>query len=472
MKSPFFFAMAVFWLFACATGAEPAAPTHAQKPNIIVFLVDDLGWRDVGYAGSRYYETPNIDRLSTQGMRFNQAYAACAVCSPTRASIMTGKWPARLHITDWIPGEGNKSAGRFTLPDWQKSLPVGEQSLATALKKAGYATAIAGKWHLGNGPSRPEHHGFDTSIGVNQAGQPGSYFFPYGKAGTASHVPLDEDGVGRPDAYLTDRLTVGAQRYIEKHHVDHPEQPFFLYMPHYAVHTPLMAKKALVDKYKAKAPDGGQKNPTYAGMVESMDDGMGGLLATLDKLHLRENTVIVFTGDNGGLSHYPATSNAPLREGKGFAYEGGDRVPLLVVWPGHIPAGQSATPVISTDFYPTLLGLAGVKLDHAVDGVDLAPLWAKEPSETAPIKTRDALFWHYPHYWSGTDVSPYSVVRQGDWKLIHFYETGRWELYNLKDDPSETKDLAKDNPAQVEKLRARLTAWLKETGAQMPVRKP
>lgn len=458
-------------LMADAAFAESA--TAPVKPNIIFFLVDDMGWRDVGFMGSKFYETPNIDRLATQGMRFNQAYAACAVCSPTRAAIMTGKYPARLHITDWITGEGDKAGARFDIPKWQKSLPVTEESIATALKKAGYATAIAGKWHLGNNGTRPENHGFDTSIAVNFEGHPASYFPPYGKPGNPSRVPgLDEDGVGRPNAYLTDRLTQESQKFIEKHHAAHPDQPFFLYLAHYAVHSPLEGKPDLVDKYKKRQRDGGQKNPVYGAMVDSVDQSMGAILATLDQLHLRENTLIVFTSDNGGAVHIPATDNAPLRKGKGFAYEGGDRVPLCIVWPGHIPVGENNTPVISTDFFPTLLAAAGDKPDHPVDGLDLTPLWDKKgSSQPAPIETRDALFWHYPHYWLGTVVSPYSVVRLGDWKLIRFYETDRQELYNLKTDPGEQHDLAGQNPEHVKKLGDRLDAWLKETNAQMPVPK-
>lgn len=449
------------------------AATQPSQPNIIFFLVDDMGWRDVGFMGSKYYATPNIDRLAAQGLRFNQAYSACAVCSPTRASIMTGKYPARLHITDWITGEGNKRGARFNIPQWQQSLPVSEESLATALKKAGYATAIAGKWHLGNGASRPEHHGFDTSIAVNQAGQPASYFAPYGKPGNPSRVPgLDEDGVGRPNAYLTDRLTQESQKFIVNHHAAHPDQPFFLYLAHYAVHAPLQGKPDLVAKYKKRTPDGGQKNPVYGAMVDSVDQSLGALLATLDQLHLRENTLIVFTSDNGGAVHFPATDNSPLRKGKGYAYEGGDRVPLCMSWPGHIPAGENSKPVISADFYPTLLAAAGLKPDHPIDGLDLAPLWNKKgSSQPSPIETRDALFWHYPHYWHGTAVSPYSVVRVGDWKLIRFYETDRQELYDLKNDPGEHKDLSKEHPEQVKTLGARLDAWLKETGAQMPTPK-
>lgn len=457
---------------ACTTAAETATPSApSPKPNIVFILIDDMGWRDVGFMGSKYYDTPNIDRLSIQGMRFNQAYAACAVCSPTRASIMTGKYPARLHITDWIAGEGDKAKVRFNIPKWQKSLPVTEESIATVLKKAGYATAIAGKWHLGNEGARPENHGFDTSIGVNRAGQPGSYFPPYGGMGSAGHVPgLDEDGVGRHNAYLTDRLTQESQKFIVKHHAAHPDQPFFLYLAHYAVHGPLQAKPDLIEKYRGRTPDGGQKYPVYGAMVDSVDQSVGAILATLDQLKLRDNTLVVFTSDNGGVVHYPTTDNSPLRKGKGFAYEGGSRVPLCISWPGQIPAGETSTPVISTDFYPTLLAAAGVKPDHPVDGLDLTPLWRKSAAPS-PIDTRDALFWHYPHYWNGTAVTPYSSVRQGEWKLIRCYESNRQELYNLKNDPGERQDLAKENPEQVKKLSDRLDAWLKETKAQLPTPK-
>ncbi len=454
-----------------ARAADAPASPAAPKPNIIFFLVDDLGWRDVGYTGSRFYETPHIDKLAATGLRFTQAYANCAVCSPSRSAIMTGKYPARLHITDYIPGEGDKPNGAVKIPVWQKSLPTTEISLATALKKAGYATAIAGKWHLGNGESRPEHHGFDVSIAVNNGGQPGSYFPPYGDKGPLKVPGLDEDGVGHPDAYLTDRLTEESQKFIVKHHADHPDQPFFLYLAHYAVHAPLMAKKDLTAKYAAKTPVDAQKNPVYAAMIDSTDQSMGAILSTLDQLHLRDNTIIIFTGDNGGVSH--TTSNAPLRAGKGFPYEGGTREATFISWPGHIAPGDCATPIIGMDFYPTLLRLAGAPLDHPVDGVDLSPLWLDAATADAPIRTRDALFWHYPHYWGGkvAPVTPFSAVRQGDWKLIHFYEDQHDELYNLKSDPSEAIDLAKQQPEQAEKLRTRLDAWLKDVAAQIPERK-
>lgn len=475
MKS-LFAALLFSTLIPSVSPADDAAPQTAKKPNIIFFLVDDLGWRDVGFNGSRYYETPNIDRLAAQGMRFGQGYAACAVCSPTRASIMTGQYPARLHLTDWIPGEGDKKDGKFKVPSWRQFLPKDAPTLAEELRRVGYATASVGKWHLGGKPqnSLPQDRGFDVNIAGGELGGPATYFYPYGAKDSKWHVPgLDEDGVARPDEYLTDRLTVEAQHFLEKHHAEHPRQPFFLYMAHYAVHVPLYGKPDLVAKYRNKAPDGGQKNPVYAAMIDSTDQSLGALLATLDRLHLRDDTVIVFTGDNGGLDHPGAhvTSNAPLRGGKGMAYEGGTREATVIAWPGHIPAGENATPILSMDFYPTLLNLAGVKPSHPVDGLDLAPLWARDPAASAPIAARDALFWHYPHYWNGTFVTPFSAVRMADWKLIHFYEDDRWELYDLKNDPGEQKDLAKADPARAETLRLRLAAWLKETGAQLPVPK-
>ena len=463
-------------VIAFAPGTHPVVKAAEErglplvaKPNFVFILVDDMGWVDGGCFGSRYYETPNIDRLAAQAMRFTQAYASCAVCSPTRAAIMTGKAPARLHITDWIAGEGAPKDSRFKIPDWQKFLPLEETTIAEALKKMGYATAHIGKWHLGGTNYYPERQGFDVNIAGGHIGHPASYFWPYGASNASHRVPDLAARGGREGDYLTDQLTDEALAFIAAHR----RQPFYLQLAHYAVHSPLMGKPELVAEFSRRPGANGQSNAVYAAMLKSLDEGVGRLLKQLDELNLAAHTVVIFTSDNGGVVHFgqpPATSNAPLRAGKGFAYEGGLRVPLLVKVPGVTrPGSVCETPVISTDFFPTLLELAGADeaaSRTAVDGVSLVPLlrgrgdWA-----------RNALFWHYPHYWNGGKVSPYSITRIGDLKLIRFYETGHEELYDLRADPGEKHDLARV-PAQAGKRRelaGRLDVWLKDVGAQMVV---
>jgi arylsulfatase A-like enzyme len=432
----------------------------ASKPNFVFFLIDDLGWADIGCFGGKFYETPNLDRLAAQGMRFTDGYAACAVCSPTRASIMTGKYPARLHITDWIAGEGDAPSHKLKVPDWRKFLPLSETTVAKALQAAGYATASIGKWHLGGPEFYPEKHGFDLNVAGTHFGHPTSYFWPYeGK----SHTVAGLKGGGKEGEYLTDRLTSEAEKFLAAN----KEKPFFLYFAHYAVHTPLMARPDKLAKYKAKTPVDEQKNATYAAMVESVDDSVGRIMKQLDALGIAENTVVVFMSDNGGL--WPmSTSNAPLRAGKGYPYEGGFREPLIIKWPGAAkPGATCSAPVCSIDFFPTLLEIAGVNLPGAVDGVSLVPLL----KQSGGIR-RDALYWHYPHYWGGTRTRPYGVVRAGDWKLIEFYEDMSVELYNLKDDLGEAHDLSKEKPEKAAELRAKLHAWRESVGAQMPTPNP
>ena len=429
---------------------------EAKRPNIVFFLIDDLGWADVGCFGSKCYQTPNIDRLATQGMRFTDAYAACAVCSPTRVSIMTGKYPARLHLTDWIPGSGDAPTNALRIPDWRKFMPLQEVTIAEALKPAGYVSASIGKWHLGGPQYFPEHQGFDVNIAGCDIGSPDSYFWPY--EGNTRTVPGLKAG-GHEGEYLTDRLTDAAEQFIEQN----KHRPFFLYFPHYAVHRPLQGKADVVARYKTKAPHGGQTNAVYAAMVESVDDSVGRIMRKLDALGIAGNTVVVFMSDNGGL--WPqSTSNAPLRAGKGFPYEGGIREPLLIKWPGATqPGATCSVPVSSIDFFPTLLEIAGAKLPGTVDGRSMVPLLKR----SGTLK-REALFWHYPHYWSNSRVHPYGVVRAGDWKLIEWYEGMRAELYNLKDDLSEARDLAKEKPEKAAELRTRLHQWRETVGAQMP----
>jgi arylsulfatase A len=442
----------------------------ATKPNIVFILIDDMGWTDGGCFGSKYYRTPNLDKLAASGMRFTQAYAACAVCSPTRSAIMTGKYPARLHITDWIPGEKAPKNSRYRLPDWQQHLPLEETTIAEALKRRGYATAAIGKWHLGGPEFYPQHQGFDINVAGGDIGSPASYFWPYGDTNTSHRVPgLAEQGGGKGE-YLTDRLTDEALKFITANR----DQPFYLYFAHYAVHAPLMGKEEDVEEFRQIPGANGQSNAVYAAMLKSVDQSVGRVLKKLDELGLADHTIVVFTSDNGGAVHFgqpPATSNAPLRLGKGFAYEGGLRVPLIVRAPGVTRAGSTCDwPVSSIDHFPTLMELAGADRSAsrtAVDGVSFVPLL--RGGGTLP---RRELFWHYPHYWNGGKVSPYSVARLGDWKLIRFYETGQEELYNLRDDLSERNDLAGSEPKKRRELALRLDSWLKQVGAQMPVAKP
>jgi arylsulfatase A-like enzyme len=437
------------------------AADSPARPNVILILMDDLGWADLECYGSTYHKTPNIDRLAAEGMRFAQAYAACPVCSPTRASILTGKWPGRLHLTDWLPGRPDMPSQMLSRPKFRQELPLEEVTLAEHLKKAGYATAHIGKWHLGGKGFGPREQGFDLNVGGNEKGSPSGYFAPFDSK-KGRDVPGLEDA---PEgAYLTDLFTNAAVKFIRENR-DHP---FFLYLPHFAVHTPLQAKKDLIGKYEAdKNRPGQQSNPIYAAMLESADDSVGRIVMELEELKLSQNTIILFTSDNGGLAtsegpNTPATNNSPLREGKGHLYEGGIRVPLIVRWPGNIkPATLSETPVCSIDYLPTILELCGMATDEKRDGLSLMPL-LKQSGEVS----RDAFCWHYPHY-SNQLGKPGGAIRAGDYKLIEFYEDGRRELFNLKNDPREGTNLADKEPDKVQELAEKLAAWRKSVDAQM-----
>jgi arylsulfatase A len=447
---------ALLVLFTVARfGFAPLSATAAaaERPNVVFFLIDDLGWADLGCYGSRYYETPQIDQLARRGMQFTDAYAACPACSPTRASILTGKYPARLRLTDWIPGRTPANA-KLSIPTWRKYLPSEEVTVAEVLQSAGYATAAIGKWHLGGEPYFPEHQGFDLNVAGSNAGSPGSYFHPYGGRPRLAG--------GEPGEYLTDRLTDEALSFIQSNQA----HPFFLYLAHYAVHTPIQGKPELVEKYQGKPGSNGQKSPAYAAMVESVDQSVGRIVETLDRFGLTDRTVVILFSDNGGLLRPSATSNAPLRSGKGFPYEGGVRVPLIVRWPGVVRSGSVCCEVVtSVDFYPTLLEIASVqggrRHNADVDGVSLIPLL----KENGPL-ARDAVYWHYPHY-NPIGGYPYGAVRQGEWKLIEFYEGMHVELYNLKDDIGEKADLAEAKPEFAATLRAKLHDWRRSVGAQM-----
>ncbi len=442
-------------------GAIAAPALGADKLNIVLILMDDLGWADVGCNGSTFYETPNIDRLARQGVRFTNGYAAAPVCSPTRASIMTGKYPARTGITNYLPG-GHQLPYSKLLPQLcTQQLPLKETTLAEALKPAGYATAHIGKWHLGPDERYwPQHQGFDINIGGTASGMPSSFFYPQWQG----NPPI----VGKPGEYLTDRLTDEAISFIRSNAM----RPFFLYLPHYAVHVPIEAKRELTAKYRKKLKPGQlQNDPVYAAMIESMDQSVGRLMGTLDDLKLADRTVVVFTSDNGGLSApewkmKPVTSNAPLREGKGHVYEGGIREPFLIRWPGVAPRVDD-TPICSVDLYPTLVEAAGARLPSVkIDGVSLKPLiTASQPLPARP------LYWHYPHY-SNQLGRPAGAMREGDWKLVELFEDGKLELYNLAADIGEKNDLAGKHPDRVRQMHAKLAAWRRSVHARMPVRNP
>jgi arylsulfatase A-like enzyme len=458
-------------LVFCASEPDP------QKPNFVFILIDDMGWRDAGCYGSKFYETPNIDRLASEAMRFTDAYAACPVCSPTRASIMTGKYPARLGLTDWLGADKWHAKGKLQTPVVPQQMPLEEVTIAEALKSVGYATASIGKWHLGDQPYLPENQGFDLNIGGSNLGFPPSYFCPY----KSKNFSIDKLSGCKEGEYLTDRLTDEALKFIETN----KDKSFFVYLSHYAVHVPLGSKKTFEEKYEAKASkitspgrehfgkEGTRKvnliqdNATYAGMMQSVDESVGRVLEKLQELNLSDNTVVIFMSDNGGVATSEGwpTSNVPLRAGKGWLYEGGIREPMIIKWPGVTkPGSVCGEPVISTDFYPTMLEMAGLPLhpqQHS-DGLSIVPLLKQQGS----LK-RDAIYWHYPHY-SNQGSAPASAIRADDYKLIKFYEDNHVELYNLKNDISETADLADKMPEKTAELKNKLADWLKQMNAKFP----
>jgi len=453
--------------------AEESKP--GQPLNFVILLVDDLGWSDLGCYGADLHETPNIDRFAGQSVKFTQAYAAAPVCSPTRASIMTGKSPARLHMTIWYEASANPPRGRKLIPPITVgNMPHSEVTVAEVLHEAGYFTAHVGKWHLGDAAHYPQTQGFDVNIGGTFWGAPTTFFYPYSGTGTFGkefrYVPHLE--FGEPGEYLTDRLTDEALRVLDHSHGG----PFFLNMCWHTVHTPIEAKKEVVERYAEKLrPDMHHQNPTYAAMVQSMDENVGRILKKLDELGIADRTVVFLTSDNGGfINKYrgeTVTNNAPLRSGKGSLWEGGVRVPLLVRWPGVTLSGATCTePVVSTDFYPTILEMARLEGDPEhnanVDGLSIVPL-LKDPLAKLG---RDAIYFHYPHYYPTT--TPVSSVRARDWKLLEFHEDMHVELYNLREDPSEERDLAGAMPGRAEQLRRQLHAWREAAGAQMPEPNP
>lgn len=467
----------VFYLLLLLVSIIPfRLQAETSRPNFVFLLVDDLGWADVGCFGSTFHETPNIDALCASGMKFTNAYAACPVCSPTRASILTGRHPVRVNVTDWIPGfnAARKRNPRFLHVNDRDNLALEEITIAEVLGDAGYQTFFAGKWHLGEEGHWPTDQGFDINVGgCDRGSPPGGYYAPWQNP----NLKASSD-----DEYLTERLTAESIRFMESRN---DSKPFLLYLSYYNVHTPITPYRKRFDHFLQKAQrsfpetvkpiaehDGfsrsRQDNPEFASMVAAVDDSVGAILNALDELELSDNTVICFFSDNGGLCTKPSpgpTSNLPLRSGKGWLYEGGVREPAIIRAPGVTsPGSVSDTPIVSMDFFPTMLELAGLPLmpDRHADGVSLVPL-LRNSNETI----MRSLYWHYPHY-HGSTWTPGASIRDGDWKLIEFYEYGKSELYHLPSDPGEQHDLASAKPAIADRLASQLKNWQRAMNAAMP----
>jgi arylsulfatase A-like enzyme len=444
--------------FLASLGGGLLAAAPKQKTNFVFILADDLGAHDIGCYGNGNVATPNLDRLANEGARFTNAYAACPVCSPTRASIMTGRYPVRTGVTDWIAGRPNHERGPIVTPRTATELKLEESTIAERLKPAGYRSASIGKWHLGNEPFYPTEQGFDINIGGNHSGSPprgpSPYFGPF-------ELPNLK---GKPGEFLTEKLTATAADFIEQNRAN----PFFVYLSHYTVHIPLNAREETIARHRARRSE--RNDPVYAAMIESLDESVGGVLEAIEKAGVADRTMVLFFSDNGGLRFEGTgtrmvTDNSPLRAGKGHLYEGGIREPLIVRYPGVVkPKLTINTPVSSIDFLPTFCDIAGVPAGR-VDGVSLTPLFGGREIRARP------LFWHYPHY-SNQGGAPGSAIREGDWKLIEFHVDGRRELFHLRDDPGEQRNLIELRPNVAKKLWARLDAWRKETGAVMPSRNP
>lgn len=466
-------AVVAFWMLSSRAMAEQSTP-ETPRPNIVFLLVDDLGWADLGCYGSSFYETPNIDRLAERGVRFTQAYAACSVCSPTRASIVTGRHPVRVDITDWIPGQdaSKQKDAKFMHVNDRDELALEELTIAELLKTVDYQTFFVGKWHLGDKGFLPTDQGYDVNVaGYSKGSPPGGYYSPFKNPYLEDH----EEG-----EYLTERLTdesIGLIKQRDK------ERPFFLHFCYYNVHTPIQPYNKRVEHFQEKASkfDGTtpvrdehqgktrlrQDNPEYASMVAAVDQSVGQLMEALEDEAIMENTIVVFFSDNGGLStlgRIGPTCNLPLRAGKGWLYEGGIREPLIIAAPDLIKKGSvNDAPVFSTDFFPTLAQLAGASIpqDIELDGQSLVNLLAGEEPDSR------TLYWHYPHY-HGSTWKPGAAIRDGDWKLIEFYHYGDYELYNLANDPGEQKNLSDEHPEIAERLRTKLKKWQTEMKARMP----
>ncbi len=470
---------------AACSSAEKTA--QKEKPNVLFILVDDIGWTDVGCFGSSFYETPNLDKLANEGVKFTNAYASCPVCSPTRASIMTGKNTVNHGVTDWIPGRQDRypkeDHRKFMALPFNLKMELDEITLAEAMKEAGYITHFAGKWHLGDTSHYPEQQGFDYNIGGTHRGGPyggGGYFYPFGP-------PVEGD----TGDFLTDKLTDYTIDFIEKY----KDTTFFAYLSFYTLHNPIMAPDSLVEKYKKKADKLGytdderftqdrkwiqnlpppkwndyklrlvQDNPVYAAMVEIMDNNVGKLMNALKNMKIDKNTIIIFTGDNGGLSTSEGsnTCNLPLRGGKGWLYEGGIREPTIIKWPGQPANGSTSGALVNSyDYYPTILGMAGIPLkpEQHTDGMSLVPVLKGNKQKER------MLVWHYPHY-SNQGAGPGTAIRMGDYKLIDWFEKEQLELYNLKNDIGEQHNLADEMPDKCEEMFRMMDKWRKENNAKM-----
>ncbi len=429
---------------SCIAGTNQARSEANKRPNVVFILIDDMGWTDVGCYGSKFHETPHIDRLADQGMKFTDAYAACPVCSPTRASIMAGQYPARIGITDFIPGHW-RPYEKLIVPENRLQLPLESITLGDMFKEQGYATCYIGKWHLGDKDYSPDKQGFDKVV-----------------LGVKNQNDKQVSG-------FTDKTI----EFIE----EKKQEPFFLYLSHHTVHIKLEAPQELVEKYEKKSkPASGVNHPVYAAMVEHLDTNVGRIMKKLDDLDLADRTIVIFYSDNGGLyrayggyrgDRSPVTTNAPLRDEKGTLYEGGIREPLIVRWPGVIRPGTTCeVPVTSVDFYPTFLDIVGAKApaNQPLDGESILPLL----TQTGTL-VRNAIYWHYPHYHHSR---PAGAIRQGKWKLIEFFEEGKLELYDLANDIGEKKNLADEKPRKATQMQKKLARWRKSVKAKMPTPNP
>jgi len=461
----------ILLFFGCAKTDKDFNP---QKPNILFIVVDDLGWSDLACYGADLHETPNIDRLAEESLVFTNSYAAAPVCSPTRASLMTGKYPARLNFTIWSeaasPAERkDQSIYKYLPPETIENLPFKEVTLAEKLKENGYLTAHIGKWHIGDLVHFPETQGFDVSVAASQRGAPPTFFYPYkgfafGELRFVAQLGSDPEGryfTDRKGEYLTDRLTDEALKIIE----DAESRPFFLNLCYYCVHTPIEAKEKDIEHFNNKlSPELNHQNATYAGMVKTVDNNVGRILKKLDEVGAAENTVIFLLSDNGGyINKYKdntVTNNFPLRSGKGSLYEGGIRIPTIVSLPNNSHKGKIDTPISTVDFYPTVMDLLGVKEYPKMDGKSFLPLLKGETSEE--IQKRE-IFWHYPHYYPTT--TPVSAIREGNWKMLEYLGDERIELFDLSTDLGETKNLAEEMPEKAAELIKKLHAWQEETNA-------
>ncbi len=448
-------------LGACVS--DPPAP-----PNFVLIYADDLGWRDLGVQGSDYYETPHLDQLAADGIRFTNAYANAPNCAPSRAALLSGQYAPRTGIYTVASAARGPDSRRALIPvENRTDLPPEVVTLAETLGSVGYATGHVGKWHLGGDGSLPTDHGFSFSIAGDAGGSPTGYFYPYVRGDRV--LPGLEHG--EEGENLTDRLVHEATGFIERE----ADGPFFLFLSHYGVHTPIQGKPEVAARYREKPASDGHESPEYAAMIETLDDGVGRILATLDRLGLDERTVVVFASDNGGYG--PITSMAPLRGSKGMLYEGGIRVPMIWRWPDKFPAGvTSATPVIGTDVYPTFAELAGIPLptSQPVDGANLTPVLFGAPDLESEVTDRE-LVWHFPAYLEADRsvagawrTTPSSAIRQGQYKLLHFFEEERWEVYDLDADLSETTDISDLEPEVTNRLRGALIRWWERTDAFVP----